>query len=446
LQSVPFDCPNFIVHSMAPFSMLFRASAIGVTAAFAADSDDAMSLLQMGAAKHKQEAPCGVVPTACPEEGQVKTDDCPEGCKHIESCDMCEKAAKFWKRKYLGANNWPNPPRPTGCFRNRKFKIKCNDQGPYGGFRGKWPVCEQVCGHPKWVGTKYEDTCKKACPTTTTTTTTTTTCKRCSEFACPATYSLRGDAGETCYLDRETCCIKDGACTGQPEGSKCALGDIQKSLIRNPSFEGRSCCPSTVSQLTCANNWAQATSATSDFWVQKPSCPTWYSRLNYVPPFPDGDGAVAAIKAAGNVWHEYIGACLTGPMEQNLTYTFNLQIAAGLIENVYGGDTDGESELMCLPTCTPGMFPISGRGWMGGNYPILAKGKPANMVKMRAGWQPLTFEFQAPAGGCQGIMFGPSKDSSIQSGMRGTYTFYDFMNVQEGSSGTCDKAEVCVKR
>jgi len=198
--------------------------------------------------------------------------------------------------------------------------------------------------------------------------------------------------------------------------------------------------------LRCANDWHQATTATSDFWVQKPACPSWYSRLNYLPPFPDGNGAVASIKVKGNTWHEYIGACLTAPMQQSVTYTFNLQIAAGLIENVYGGDTDGESELMCLPTCSASTFPISGSNWMGNRFKILAKGRPANMVKLHGGWQPLTFEFQAPPGGCAGIMFGPSLHSSIQAGKSGSYTVYDFLNVQEGHSGTCDGEGHCVKR
>jgi hypothetical protein len=87
---------------------------VGMT--FASEIDDAMSLLQVGVAKHMQQGDCGEVPTICPEEGVGGTDECPEGCKYIESCDMCQKAAVFWKRKYGGANNWPNPPRPHGCL------------------------------------------------------------------------------------------------------------------------------------------------------------------------------------------------------------------------------------------------------------------------------------------------------------------------------------------
>merc|ERR1712137_646227 len=92
-----------------------------------------LSLLQTAIVKHHKQDPgpkCGVVPTICPEEGNAKTDIRPEGCKYIESCEMCEEAAVFWNLSYGGKNNWPNPPRPTGCFRNRKWQIKCNDEGP----------------------------------------------------------------------------------------------------------------------------------------------------------------------------------------------------------------------------------------------------------------------------------------------------------------------------
>ena len=63
------------------------------------------------------------------------------------------------------------------------------------------------------------------------------------------------------------------------------------SLIPNPSFESRTCCPSAASQLSCANNWVQASGATSDYfntcglraigtWPQPPL------------PLPDGNGYV----------------------------------------------------------------------------------------------------------------------------------------------------------
>merc|ERR1712137_194272 len=138
-----------------------------VVAVHASHPEGSLHLLQLQAT---QPNICPRVPTICPEEGSQKTDDCPEGCTHIESCSQCREAAAFWKRKF---DSRPfKGRRPTGCFRNRKWKIKCNDKGPFGGFRGKWPVCAIVPGHERWKGTKYE---AKPCITTTTTTTITTT-------------------------------------------------------------------------------------------------------------------------------------------------------------------------------------------------------------------------------------------------------------------------------
>jgi len=88
----------------------------------------------------------------CPEEGDAGSDDCPEGCHHMTNCDQCKAAAKAWHKPFDPAP-WPKGQvRPTGCFRNRKYKIKCNDVGPNGGASGKWPVCLKKMDHPKWRG------------------------------------------------------------------------------------------------------------------------------------------------------------------------------------------------------------------------------------------------------------------------------------------------------
>ena len=53
----------------------------------------------------------------------------------------------------------------------------------------------------------------------------------------------------------------DCACSGFGGGSTTVT-----SLIPNPSFESNTCCPSSVSQLYCADNWVQASNATSDYF------------------------------------------------------------------------------------------------------------------------------------------------------------------------------------
>lgn len=441
--------------------------------ASASDNDDAMSLLQVGVV---QEHHCADIPTPCPAEGKGGTDDCPKGCKYIESCDLCEHAAKFWKRKYGGANNWRKGLRPHGCFRNRKWQIKCNDKGPFGGFRGKWPVCQQICGHPRWAGTKYEKSCVKVCTTTTTTPTPTTTptttkaCVRCSSFSCPAKYSLRSGAESICGADRASCCIKDGLCTNQSVGAKCGDGDIDLSIIANPSFEEKTCCPKGFSQLKCAVDWHQATKATSDYWVDNkdPKCGNQGrdSGMMFSPDAFDGHSYVGALfqymyvadlnEDSDWIWHEYVGTCLKEPLKPGVTYTMHMQAAAGFT-SAAGGATDGLSDVLCLDTCTfpdpgvpnPGRQPTVVPGDMSGKYPVLGTAKPPGGLVVDGTWKPLVFETVAPAGGCKGLMIGPNKKAT-HVGMHGgrkmvaPYILYDYLNLHEGIAGTCDAQGQCV--
>jgi len=92
---------------------------------------------------------------ACPKEGTPGSNVCPEGCTFVDNCEQCEFAAGVWKKKYSTAN-WPasSGSRPQGCFRNRKFNIKCNIFAPgskypsgvdkVGKKRGKWPICKLI--------------------------------------------------------------------------------------------------------------------------------------------------------------------------------------------------------------------------------------------------------------------------------------------------------------
>jgi len=92
---------------------------------------------------------------ACPDEGKAGTNVCPEGCTFVDNCEQCEFAAGVWKKDYSG-DPWPqrSGSRPQGCFRNRKFNIKCNKFEPgskypsgvdkVGTKKGKWPICKLI--------------------------------------------------------------------------------------------------------------------------------------------------------------------------------------------------------------------------------------------------------------------------------------------------------------
>lgn len=103
------------------------------------------------------------------------------------------------------------------------------------------------------------------------------------------------------------------------------------SLIPNPSFEDRNCCPSERSQLDCASEWIQASEATTDYIN---TC-DWLGWDDFPPPrpFPDGEGIMGFRdgRVRGNndpepYWKEYAGACLISPLLKDSTYRFQFDV------------------------------------------------------------------------------------------------------------------------
>ncbi|GLR15417.1 hypothetical protein GCM10007940_00320 [Portibacter lacus] len=112
-------------------------------------------------------------------------------------------------------------------------------------------------------------------------------------------------------------------------GCECAQPE-PVSLIPNPSFEERSCCPQERAQLDCAVDWIQASEPTTDYIN---SC--GYTGSDDLPPpypFPDGlgvlgfrDGRIRNGSTQRN-WKEYAGACLISPLLAGQEYTFEFYI------------------------------------------------------------------------------------------------------------------------
>ena len=95
------------------------------------------------------------------------------------------------------------------------------------------------------------------------------------------------------------------------------------SLIPNPSFEDTLCCPTASAQLNCANNWVQASDATSDYFNL-----CGYSSSVNAPdnPLPGGGSGFAGF-INDSSYAEYIGACLNSPMLAGTSYTLNFYTA-----------------------------------------------------------------------------------------------------------------------
>ena len=99
------------------------------------------------------------------------------------------------------------------------------------------------------------------------------------------------------------------------------------SMIPNPSFENLNCIPTYYSQLNCAQEWNQATFATSDLFVPDGYFP------NFVPlPIPNGNNCVGTL--FDFEYLEYIGACLNGPMLSKQSYILNFNVAAGFFDDL----------------------------------------------------------------------------------------------------------------
>lgn len=102
------------------------------------------------------------------------------------------------------------------------------------------------------------------------------------------------------------------------------------SLIPNPSFEDKTCCPNNRSELHCAETWIQASTPTTDYLH---SC-GWMGWDNLPPPLPFPDGMACVGFRNGRFggddpvpnWKEYAGACLRAPLRKGIAYRFEFYI------------------------------------------------------------------------------------------------------------------------
>jgi gliding motility-associated-like protein len=106
--------------------------------------------------------------------------------------------------------------------------------------------------------------------------------------------------------------------------SECICNSVQ-SIIPNPSFEEFDMCPNWYSQMNYCADWVQGTNTTTDFM----------HKCNYILPsvvnanldnFPDGNGIGASIFSESK--SEYLGSCLSSPMEAGTNYQMTLQLAS----------------------------------------------------------------------------------------------------------------------
>jgi gliding motility-associated-like protein len=116
----------------------------------------------------------------------------------------------------------------------------------------------------------------------------------------------------------------------------CGAAAAVTSIIPNPSFEVKSGCPSSFSQLNLATPWIQATDATSDYIN---SCGFVFPAIvdAGLTNFPDGDGITGAHFIQD--YNEYLGTTLLSPMVAGTNYQLTFNIAGLMIHN--NGTTAG---------------------------------------------------------------------------------------------------------
>lgn len=146
-----------------------------------------------------------------------------------------------------------------------------------------------------------------------------------------------------------------------------------ESLIPNPSFEEKNCCPQGVSELNCAKTWIQASEPTTDYLN---TC-GWFGWPNLQPPkpIPDGQGFVGfrngRFRRGGTNanWKEYAGACLLSPMKANTQY--RLRFKFGFVNELNSPPTNitlfGTTDCKNLPFGVGNAefgCPTNGPGWI----------------------------------------------------------------------------------
>jgi gliding motility-associated-like protein len=203
------------------------------------------------------------------------------------------------------------------------------------------------------------------------------------------------------------------------------FSEVPSGLIPNPSFEEMSCCPSGESQLYCANDWIQASAATTDYLhTCGVTCHNFTN--NCAPlPFPEGEGAIGfrdGSSSQGGLpnFKEYTGACLLDPLKAGVTY--RLDFFAGFSDQISPSST---LDITIYATTDCGNLPFGG-GDSNFGCPTNGPGWVELDNQLITGydeWVNVVFEF-TPIEDYTGIIIGPGCDIN-PDWQRNAYFFFD---------------------
>ncbi len=223
----------------------------------------------------------------------------------------------------------------------------------------------------------------------------------------------------------------DGLIDYQDDDCICEFIEL-RSLIPNPSFEDRSCCPDQHYRLDCAGPWIQAYGTTPDYihncgWLGPDEIPP-------PTPFPDGDGIIGFLngRVPDNLpveynWKEYAGVCLLGTMEAGKSYRIEYSLGFSSIlrspplELTLYGTEDCDNFPFGVGTLLPGC-PTNFPNW------VRLEGKLMEADETGRGWVNDFFEF-TPDINVNAIAIGPPCE--LFEGNIGEYYFLDNLIMEE---------------
>jgi gliding motility-associated-like protein len=194
-----------------------------------------------------------------------------------------------------------------------------------------------------------------------------------------------------------------------------------KSIIPNASFELQDCCPESASMASCASGWLQASLATPDYFH---ACDYSGSDIFNLPqPIPDGEGFIGFIDGSftgdfNPKWKEYVGTCLTTPLQKDTSY--QLQFHLGFMDR----EVSPEINMAIFGTADCDMLPFDNTdnsfGCPTGNVQWVRLGGVSSVGQNE--WKPQEIIFKSTID-VAAIVVGP--DCSVRSATNNPYHFMD---------------------
>ncbi len=197
---------------------------------------------------------------------------------------------------------------------------------------------------------------------------------------------------------------------------------IDLSLIPNPSFEDTLCCPDAEAMLSCADNWVQASGATSDYYH--------FCGLTELPfvgaippelPLPGGGEGCIGLYNFLTAYREYAGVCTTTPLLAGVSYSLKLYSAYA-----FGDEDELDLKLYGSPSCADlPWFGVTCPEGIGG-WQLLNSEHVT--YSMDGSWQSIVLTFTPPINMNAIALGGPCGDIGDTDG---SYFYFDELVLLE---------------